>query len=84
MATIKQLIEQLQQVEDQDQLVVFQYYTKEDFEYGDETEISDKVFEEAIDWAEKVNVWEDAFAYLNDHIYDKANASTDEDEDEAE
>jgi hypothetical protein len=85
MATIKQLIEQLQQVEDQDQQVIFQYYTKENFEYGDdETEVSDEVFEEAVDWAEKVNVWEDAFAYLNDHIYDKANASTDEDEDEDE
>jgi len=84
MTTVKQLIEQLQEIEDQDQPLIFQYYTKEDFEYGDdETVVSDEVFEEAVEWAERVNVWEDAYDYLNDHIYDKASASTDEDEDES-
>ena len=80
MATVKQLIEQLQEIEDQDQPIIFQYYTKENFEYGDdETVVSNEVFEEAVDWAEKADVWEDAYAYLNDHIWLKASASTPED-----
>ena len=79
--TVEQLIEQLQKIEDQKQPVIFQYYLKENFEYGDdETVVSDEVFEEAIEWADRVDVWEDAFAYLNDHIWEKASASTPEDE----
>jgi hypothetical protein len=81
MTTVKQLIEQLQEIENQDQPVIFQYYTKENFEYGDdETVVSDEVFEEAVEWARRVDVWEDAYAYLNDHIWQQASASTPVDE----
>jgi hypothetical protein len=81
MTTVKQLIEQLQEIENQDQPVIFQYYTKENFEYGDdETVVSDEVFEKAVEWARRVDVWEDAYAYLNDHIWQQASASTPADE----
>lgn len=80
MSTVKQLIEQLQEIEDQDQPIIFQYYTKENFEYGDdETVVSDEVFEEAVEWAERADIWEDSYSYLNDHIWEKASASTPED-----
>lgn len=78
MATVKQLIEQLQAIEDQDQVVIFQYYVREDFEYADNTEFTDEVFEEVADWAVRVDVWEDAMMALNDRIYELAK-SNDED-----
>lgn len=84
MATsVKQLIEQLQAIEDQDQPILFQYYLREDFEYGDdETTVSDEAFLNAIDRVERTDGWEDARSYINDVVYEESyKLSTDEDED---
>lgn len=70
--TVKQLIEQLQQIDDQDQLVIFQYYVKQDFEYHDETDVPVQAFENAIERADKFDVWEESRNFLNDLVYEEA------------
>ena len=64
MATVKQLIEQLNEIENKDQTVAFQYYLSNDFAhlFHDEPDVAEAdVFSEAVELSED---------YLWDHTYD--------------
>jgi hypothetical protein len=74
--TVKQLIEQLQKIEDQNQLVIAEYFIKQDFEYDDgETKVTKKAFKAVVDWCDRgdVDIWDEAREALNDRVYDEAN-----------
>lgn len=78
MATsVKQLIAYLQEIEDQDQPVIYQYYTREHFEYGDEdTVVSDEAFLNAVERVDRIDAWEDSRSLINDVVWEEAQKLT--------
>lgn len=74
MATVKQLIEQLNEIENKDQTVAFQYYLADDFEhlFRDNPElVRDDVFTEAVDVCDDYlwdRTWDDLAGEISDEI----------------
>ena len=67
MATIQTLIDQLQEIEDKDQTVIFQYYLAEHFELDGEEPTAaqfDKVAEDLND----NTLWDDPAETINDYL----------------
>lgn len=81
MATVKDLISQLEQIEDKDQSIIFQYFLAEHFEFNDgsPSPTADQ-FDEAADELDDESLWEEAHETVNDYLYGLV--SNDEDEDE--
>lgn len=80
MATVQNLIDQLNKIENKEQSVLFQYFLAEHFEFADGTpsptaEQFDRVAEELDD----ESLWDDAQQTINDYAYGIAEA---EDEDQ--
>jgi hypothetical protein len=70
MATVKSLISQLEEIEDKDQSIIFQYFLAEHFEFADGTpsptaEQFDKVAEDL----DHESLWDDAHETVNDYAY---------------
>jgi hypothetical protein len=70
MATVKDLIEQLSEIENKDQSIIFQYFLAEHFEFSDGTpsptaEQFDKVAEDL----DHESLWDDAHETVNDYAY---------------
>ena len=70
MTTVRQLIEQLNLIEDKEQVVIFQYYLAELFEYHDEETASPNK-EQFAEIAETIGdyVFDDSYTFLNDYVY---------------
>ncbi len=85
MATVKSLIEQLSEIEDKDQSIIFQYFLAEHFEFSDGTPSpTAEQFDEAVDDLDDESLWEEAHETVNDYLYGLASRDEDEDEDEYE
>lgn len=85
MATVKDLISQLEQIEDKDQSIIFQYFLAEHFEFNDETPSpTAEQFDEAADELDDESLWEEAHETVNDYLYGLASSEDDEDEEEEE
>lgn len=84
MATVKDLIEQLSKIEDQEQPIAFQYWIAEDFEFHDgKGTPTQEQFEEAIDSLHPDSLWDDAREIINDAVYEvMPDPEDEEDEDE--
>ena len=81
MATVKQLIEQLQEIENKDQTVMFQYFLAEHFEFDGQIPTAaqfDKAFEDLDDYS----LWDDAGQTINDYLFGLMYDEDDEDEEE--
>lgn len=83
MATVKDLIEQLSKIEDQDQPIIFQYWVAEDFEFNDGSGTpTQEQFAEVADDLYPDTLWEDAREIVNDALYDVVIRDSEEEEDD--
>jgi elongation factor P hydroxylase len=74
MTTVRQLIQQLEEIEDKDQAIIWQYYIAEHFEYNLDTgNVSPtlKEFESVAKKTESWTLWEDTAQDINDLLYDE-------------
>lgn len=70
MTTIKELIEQLLEIEDKDQSVIYEYYLAENFEYANGIgQVTKKVFAKFAQELSDVNVFSDTYEYLNNELF---------------
>lgn len=69
MATVKQLIEQLQEIEDKDQTVMFQYFLAEHFEFEDLGNPTPAQFDRAFEDLDDYSLWDDAAETINDYLF---------------
>jgi hypothetical protein len=70
MASIQDLIDQLNQIDDKDQSIMFQYYLAEHFEFSDGTPSpTPEQFDQAVDDLDDESLWEDAHETINDYLY---------------
>jgi hypothetical protein len=81
MATVQNLIDQLNKIENKEQSVIFQYFLAEHFEFADGTpsptaEQFDKVAEDLDD----ESLWEDAHETVNDYAYGICESENEEEE----
>jgi hypothetical protein len=67
MTTVKQLIEQLQEIPDQDQTVIYQYYLAEHF-WMDNEQPTPAEFETVAKDGETKYIWESAAEHINDNL----------------
>lgn len=79
MATVKDLIGQLEKIEDKNQSVIFQYYLAEHFDFFDKGSPTAEQFDQATDELDDESLWNDAGETINDYLY---NLMDDEEEDE--
>lgn len=79
MATVKDLIGQLEKIEDKNQSVIFQYYLAEHFDFFDKGSPTAEQFDQATDELDDENLWDDAGETINDYLY---SLMDDEEEDE--
>lgn len=79
MATIQNLIDQLNKIENKEQSVIFQYYLAEHFEFEDKGTPTAEQFDEAVDDLDDESLWEESAETINDYLYG-AMASQDEEE----
>jgi hypothetical protein len=72
MATVKDLISQLEQIEDRDQSIIFQYFLAEHFEFSDLGEVRQPTaeqFDQVVDALDHESLWDDARETINDYAY---------------
>jgi hypothetical protein len=67
MATVKQLIEQLQEIEDKDQTVMFQYFLAEHFDLDGDSPTAEQ-FDQAFEDLDDYSLWDDAAETINDYL----------------
>lgn len=60
--TVKELIEYLKDIENQNQPVIYQYYLAEHFE------VSDKKFKKAVEDLDHESLWSEAYETLKDYL----------------
>ena len=85
MATVQGLIDQLNQIEDKEQSVIFQYFLAEHFEFSDLGEVRQPTaeqFDQAVDDLDDESLWDDARETVNDYVYGIVSAEDDEEEEE--
>jgi hypothetical protein len=68
--TAKQLIEILQKHVDPDEVVIWQYYTRADFDYDDDAMVTNKQFAKIADSIGNWDIWESVPDQIYDAIYD--------------
>ena len=74
MTTVKQLIKQLEEIEDKEQAVIWQFYIAEHFEFNLDTGNVSPTLEEFEKVAKKTDswtLWEDTAQDINDLLYDE-------------
>jgi hypothetical protein len=71
MATVRDLISQLEQVEDKDQSIIFQYFLAEHFDskWGEKYSPTPEQFDQAVDDLDDESLWEEAYETVNDYLY---------------
>lgn len=67
MNTVRKLIEQLQEIENQDQTVIAQYYLAEHFWFDDE-QPTETEFHKVAEHGEIKYIWETAAEHINDKL----------------
>jgi hypothetical protein len=67
MATVKQLIEQLQEIENKDQTVIFQYFLADHFDLDGQTPTAGQ-FDQAFEDLDDYSLWDDACDTINDYL----------------
>jgi hypothetical protein len=83
MATVKDLIEQLNDIEDKEQPIIFQYFLAEHFEFSDLGEVRQPTleqFDEVVDALDHESLWDDARETINDYAYGIVSEDDEEDE----
>ena len=71
--TAKELIEILQKYVDPDEYVIWQYYTREDFEQDEDAQVTNDEFGEVSDSLGNWDVWEGVPDLISDAIYSYKN-----------
>jgi hypothetical protein len=71
--TAKELIEILQKYVDSDEYVIWQYYTREDFEQDEDAQVTNDEFGEVSDSLGNWDVWEGVPDLISDAIYSYKN-----------
>jgi hypothetical protein len=84
MATVQNLIDQLNQIDDKEQSVIFQYYLAEHFEFEDKGTPTAEQFDEVADDLDDESLWEDSAETINDYLFGIMNKDEDEEEEEEE
>jgi hypothetical protein len=69
MATVKQLIEQLQEIKDKDQTIMFQYFLAKHFEFEDLGIPTPAQFDRAFEDLDEYSLWDDAAETINDYLF---------------
>jgi hypothetical protein len=70
MATkVKELIEILQKYADPDEYVIWNYYTRADFDFDDAPVLTNEEFGEVADKASKWDIWEGVPDLIWDEVY---------------
>ena len=83
MATVKNLIDQLNQIEDKEQSVIFQYFLAEHFEFSDGTPSpTAEQFERVAEDLDDESLWEDAHETVNDYAYGVVSSEQEEEEED--
>ena len=83
MASIQDLIDQLNQIDDKDQSIMFQYYLAEHFEFSDGTPSpTSEQFDQAVDDLDDESLWEDAHETINDYLYGICESDNEQEENE--
>jgi hypothetical protein len=82
MATVQNLIDQLNQIDDKEQSVIFQYYLAEHFEFEDKGNPTAEQFDEVADDLDDESLWEDSAETINDYLFGIMNKDEDEEEEE--
>ena len=67
--TAKELIEILQKYTKPDEYVIWQYYTRGDFDYDDQPALTNEQFGEVADKVSKWDIWEGVPDLISDEIY---------------
>jgi hypothetical protein len=71
MATVQNLIDQLNKIEDKEQSVFFQYFLAEHFEYADLDEVKQPTaeeFDQAVDDLDDSSLWDDPAETISDYV----------------
>jgi hypothetical protein len=71
--TVKELIEILQKYADPDEYVIWQYYTRADFDYDDTPAVSNEEFGEIADEVSRWDIWEGVPDLIYDELYSHKN-----------
>jgi hypothetical protein len=74
MTTVKELIEELNQIEDQSQTIICQYYIAEHFYFdldGPQTMATQKEFAKVAEKTDSFTIWEDTAQEINDLVFDE-------------
>ncbi len=71
--TAKELIEILQKYVKPDEYVIWNYYTREDFEFEDTPDLTNEEFGEVADEVSKWDIWEGVPDLISDEIYSHQN-----------
>lgn len=83
MASIQDLIDQLNQIDDKNQSIMFQYYLAEHFEFSDGTPSpTAEQFDQAVDDLDDESLWEDAHETINDYLYGICESDNEQEENE--
>ena len=72
MATVQGLIDQLNQIEDKEQSVIFQYFLAEHFEYADLDVVRQPTaeeFDQAVEDLDDSSPWDDPADTINDYVF---------------
>ena len=74
MTTVQQLIEQLEQIEDKNQPIIWQYYTAEHFCFdldGPQTMATKEEFARVAEKMDSFTIWEDTAQEVNDLVFEE-------------
>jgi hypothetical protein len=85
MATVKDLISQLEQIEDKDQSIIFQYFLAEHFEFSDLGEVRQPTaeqFDQVADDLDDSSLWDDPAETINDYVFELINRDNEANKDE--
>jgi hypothetical protein len=85
MATVKDLISQLEQIEDKEQSVIFQYFLAEHFEYADLDVVRQPTaeeFDQAVDDLDDSSLWDDPAETINDYVFGLMSRNNEADEED--
>jgi hypothetical protein len=72
MTTVKELIEELTQIEDKSQTVIWQYYTKESFCFdldGPQTMATEKEFAKVAEKVNRFGIFENTAQEINEIVF---------------
>lgn len=83
MATVKDLIDQLEQIEDKGQPVIFQYFLAEHFgsKWGEKYTPTTEQFYQVADNLDDESLWEEAYETVNDYVHGIVSSEDDDEED---